>query len=51
MNYCLAELLDQGHGLSSETSLEPSATTSTKDVDELIGGHVKKDIQINTFLE
>ena len=47
MNYCLAELLDQGYGLSGKTPLELSATMGTEDIDELISGHVEKGIQIN----
>jgi hypothetical protein len=46
--YRFAKLFDESHGLPGKTSLEPSTSTSTEELDELISGHVKKSIQINT---
>lgn len=45
--YRFTELLDQGHGLSSEASLEPSTSAGTEHLDEFIGGHVEKCIEIH----
>lgn len=43
-----AQFLDQSHGLPLQTSLEPSASTGSEELDELIGGHVEQSVQIDS---
>ncbi len=48
LTFRLAKLLDQGHGLSLQSPLEPSSGTGLEELDKLISGHVEKRIQIDT---
>ena len=40
----LAELLDQAHGLSLKTAVEPSTSTGVDQVTELFGGKIEESI-------
>lgn len=41
---CLAELLNQTHGLALETAVEPTTGTSVDDIAELIRGEVEESV-------
>jgi hypothetical protein len=40
----LAELLDQTHGLTLETTVEPTTGASVDDIAELVGGEVEESV-------
>lgn len=45
---CLAELLDQAHGLALETAVESSAGAGVDDIAELLGGEVEELVKVDT---
>uniref|UniRef100_A0A2P2L4W6 40S ribosomal protein S15D n=1 Tax=Rhizophora mucronata TaxID=61149 RepID=A0A2P2L4W6_RHIMU len=46
--FSFAKFLDEGHGLPLQASLEPPAGTGMEELDELISGHVKESIQVDS---
>nr|GME13667.1 hypothetical protein T12_1993 [Ipomoea batatas] len=45
--YGFAQLLDESHWFSLQTSRSPPASTSHEEVDKLIGRHIEESIQIH----